>query len=134
MGERWTGIVPLNDVKVIQRLEEKYGIRTGRLFSNFIETYNGGCVSPHPYIYNPDLQYGVMFSNVLSFNDQDNNNVFDAIEKIVTSDGKLPFIPFGYSKNGVFGINGRRVLIKDSDNGQLVIISNSFGSFVNKIV
>lgn len=131
MDERWVGIRSLTNPEVVSELEREHGIYAVKGFENFIKFYNGGHITPHPYIYNPEIYKGAIFSQVLSFNEEDKDNVFSVINSIIETDDKLPFIPFGRSKSGIFGINGKYIYVRDETTNDTILLLDNFNMFIS---
>lgn len=125
--KRWNDITPVQNIEVISELESLCNTNTTNSFKDFICKYNGGKLRPMPYIYDSTTHTGHTFSRVLSFNRDDEDNVFSVIESL----GNVDFIPFGLSKNPnkFFVIQKNTVYCFDKSTNKLSKISGNFGNF-----
>lgn len=133
MKTNWSKMTTLIDPDMPVKLASEYGVRVPPNFLEFVESYNGGMTHPCPYIYNQVESKGVVIKGLLSFNESDNNSVFNTITKLVCYDKSLHGIPFAYSDKGVISILGNSVLHRDDATGEIWVLDKSFAHFM-KIV
>ena len=133
MGDCWTGIKSLLNPKILSELEQKYHIRIPLQLKLFIQTYNGGKVYFHPYIRNSEFHTSVVFSGILSFNEEDESNAFHAIDEILLNEHHLEFIPFGTGiENELFCVNDCNVYVYSPNTKEKYLLTN-VNSFISRI-
>ena len=126
----WKNVSKILDPTIPSRLMEDYDIKVPTEFFEYVTTYNGGRLDPKPYIYNQNESRGVVVSGLLSFNERDEKNVFNTINKLVHMDKTLVGLPFAYSDRGVMMISGNTVYHRDKDTGKIWILDDSFIHFM----
>lgn len=136
MIRQWVNIQQLEDASVFEELQQSMNISICGAFRNFIQVHNAGRVQPCPYVWVDKLSKGVLLCKILSFNQEDDDNVFSTMKSLKEIiGGPLPYIPFGrdLTSSGIFGVNGTSVCVHDLISGKIIKVSDSFDRFMSHI-
>lgn len=133
METNWNGITSIADEKVFEELQKKLHIPISDTFIEFIKTHNNGHTHPYPYVYSSRLTKGAIFLKVLSFNREDESNVWDAIAEL-NKFGYVVFMPFGMGMNGFFGVRNNKVYFHDTKANDCYVVADDLVSFLENIL
>lgn len=137
MTRQWTNIKVVDGVKRnIVNLESKYGVVVPYYFKNFLISHHAGYLKHSlPYIWDIKRSRGFLFSNLLSFDENDSKNVYSIIDDINLDRMIVKFIPFAEDKESkyIFCVNDVSIYVYNRIQKELYLLPMSAGTFLSKI-
>lgn len=114
----WKFVKPLVDENTIKEFEEKISRTLPDSLKKDIIEHNGG--RPKSWIFNTNKGGNRMFKGLLSFNKEDSNNIFQALEWDIGPDNQDDYVIIGQDPFGNY-------ICMDKDLEEMVFINkNSF--------
>lgn len=136
MEKCWYNVQHLDRINILVGLQKICNMSTTEAFQTFIQSHNSGRLNPAPYVWSNKYHKGFLFYEVLTFGHSDQNSVIDVINNIRSTNSIFlqGFLPFGITKDkkGIFLISENAVSVYDTQEKEIILISNSFESFYQK--
>lgn len=126
----WKYVSPLKVGTEVEMLERKYSNLVPADLKECIKRNNGGMPSLSKF----DLgeKKGMIFGGLLSFNEGDDDSIYDFIEEFETEDKtRLTMFPFGLDPFGNFYcIKENKVVFFDHESNTVLPIASTFTEFL----
>jgi hypothetical protein len=126
----WKAVQRLKDKSAVDKLEREYHFALPESLRACILKYNGGICKPNKI----DAPSGnvYLFGGLLSFNENDADNVYTAIQSILDVSGsRLNYFPFGLDPFGnFFCIQDDGVIFFDHETNGIEVLTKSFDDFL----
>lgn len=126
----WKAVQRLKDKSAVDKLEREYHFALPESLRACILKYNGGICKPNKI----DAPSGnvYLFGGLLSFNENDADNVYTAIQSILDVSGsRLNYFPFGLDPFGnFFCIQDDGVIFFDHETNDIEVLTKSFDDFL----
>lgn len=112
---------------VIEKVEAKYNIILPTEYRNTVRMHN--YAYPVPNIFDSEVSKEHVFNRLLSFDENDVENIFVFIPFLGESNGSL--FPFGFDPFGnILCLEKEKVVLWMHDTDKVEFVSNSFGEFL----
>jgi hypothetical protein len=123
----WKYVVPLKNKNAIDILESKYNQKLPKDLKECIKKNNSG--SPNPKIFDMPDEKGKVFGGLLSFNKNDDDNIY--IFEDLFKNSLFPFAstPFG----DVLCVKNNKILLWCHETDNVRFISNTFTDLINSL-
>lgn len=126
----WKFSQPLSNANVLDDFEIDYCFKMEPDFKEFIKKNNAAYPSPNAF---DKPCKDLVFSNLLSFNKEDDESVYSVINLFVKN-GKLTMLPFATDGFGnMICIKGKQILFWNHENGNAQIVADSLGTFLQML-
>ena len=124
----WGFCHKLLDATILDKIEAYYKFKIPNDLKNTIIKYNAG--SPNKNIFDKPTK-GKVFSGLLSFNKNDDDNVYDMI-KSIHGNKKLVILPFGSDGfgNAICVTKTGSIVFWDHEQNIVTLIATSFNQFM----
>ena len=126
------------DPSVLSDFEKKFKCKIPKDLKETLLNFNGAHSSLKT-IDIPNTRGGQVFGSLLSYNDNDLNNVYTFLDPVsdnnfIDKNGKLIAIPFGISPGGdVFCIQNNKVMYWEHETNEFIFVSKSFSNFLHML-
>ena len=137
MKLEWRNGIPLKSVDLIDEYEAKVNFKFPESFRNLVISNNGAC--PTKMVFDTEKEEGRVFHYLVSFNREDENNMFDYYDWASEDDfeelGKT-YVEFASSVFGdpiAFDPETGYVIFVDHETSQVELIAKTFDEFLDKL-
>ena len=129
MGQKWNFKIDLKDNNVFQTVEQEKGISIPYELTNIIREYNAASPEKYHYMLKTDEK---IFGGFLSFNKDDDDNVFSAL-KCVRDKNLLPFGIDPFGNYICFDLIKNIVVFWDHETGESVSTEKNLKNFLDEL-
>ena len=129
----WKYVTPLKEGTEIDVFEIKYCFQIPQDLKECLYKNNGGVPSLSTYDFADNK--GKVFGGLLSFNNDDPDNIYDYVDLFITDDGKrLKMFPFAIDPAGNFlCIENGKVVFYNHEYDKTSVICKSFSDFLETL-
>ena len=129
----WRYVKVLEDIKLINEFEEKYGFSFSDEFKECVTKYNGG--RPEHQVFDTDIEKERTIKALLSFNKNDKETIWKMAEwsDSIIKKGYFPFATDDAGNMICFTKHYNNVVIIDHEDDHAEVIASTFNSFLNKL-
>jgi hypothetical protein len=130
----WKFVKPLVDENTISEFEKIIGKELPDELKSDIKNYNAG--RPEKRLFDTEKSQNKMVKGLLSFNKNDTNNVFSALEWNIGPDNKDDFIVIGLDPFGNFICLDKdleEIVYIYHDNFRIELIAENYKEFIEKL-
>lgn len=130
---KWDFVEELQDERSISEIEKMVGIKFPQDFVDCVKKYNAA--NPEPNSFDTDIEEGHVFDALLSFNNEDLDNIYSSIDGIEF----FPYdtlAPIALDPFGNFICYDKRTLqlkFWNHETGETEFIANTFTEFLDKL-
>ena len=130
---QWKYVVPLRTGKEIEALETRYSYSLPEDLKACVRAHNAGMPSLSKFDLGETKE--MVFGGLLSFNEGDDDSVYDIIGRFEVEQGKrLSMFPFGIDPFGNFYcVKESKVVFYDCEIEKTRVISDTFSDFLNML-
>lgn len=126
----WNHVKTLKTSRSIMRIEDLTDYTFEEGFVDCVICNNGA--RPNLKYFDTEYTKERVFRHLLSFNEMDNDNVYDALE-ILCWNGMEALVPFGITEFGnyiCFNKQNNDIVLYNHENGNIEYIANTFREFL----
>lgn len=128
----WKYVKPLKNNKAVETFESEYGLKLPQDITNCIKQNNGG--RPDKKVFDTEVSKGRVIKSLLSFNKDDLETVYDAID--ILKNEKPNLVPLVSDPSGnyiCFDTKQQVIVLWLHETNMTEKISTSFAAFLEKL-
>jgi len=129
----WKYVKPLEDVSLIQKLEQFAGYSFPDSFLDCIKKYNGGRPSHKTFQTERTIKTERTLKRFLSFNPDDRESIWDALEWDFYDDKYIPFAIDNFGNIICFHTETNKIYFINHETGKCEFVADSFDSFISTL-